>query len=227
MGRFTRSGLVLGAAALLIAGGGAYDAFASSGGGTITVCVNHDGGTLYKARKCANRDKQLSWNKQGLPGATGPRGPVGATGAKGPVGATGPQGPVGATGAKGPVGDTGPQGPIGPQGLKGDTGDRGPSDAFTKRGGPPTDLAVPAGNYFVIAKASVANANTLTRCDLTGGTDADATFGSIESTGHTQETLVATIVTHFDAPGTIHWSCSSGFSANQAVVNAIQVGAIH
>jgi Collagen triple helix repeat (20 copies) len=173
------------------------------------VCVNHHGGTLYRARKCANHDTQLSWNKQGLPGSPGPQGPVGATG---------PQGPVGATGLQGPVGATGPQGA---------TGDRGPSDAFTKRGGPPVDLAVPAGNYFVIAKATVGSANALTRCDLTGGTDADATFGSVESTGHTQETLIATIVTHFDAPGNIHWSCSSGFTANQAVVNAVQVGAVH
>ncbi len=202
MGRLRRSALGLGAATLLIAGSGAY-ALAASGGETITVCVNHSSGTLYKARKCARHDTQLSWNKQGSPGATGPQGPIGMPGQQGPPGATGPQG------------------------LKGDAGDRGPSDAFTKRGGPPTDLAVPAGDYFVIAKATAFNGNTATRCDLTGGTDADATFGSIEPTGHTQETLVATMVTHFDAPGTIHWSCSSGFSANQAVVNAIQVGAIH
>jgi hypothetical protein len=199
MGRLRRSGLVLGTAALLVAAGGAY-ALASSGGQTITVCVKHNGGTLYQAHKCANHDKQLSWNKQGSPGATGTRGPAGATG---------------------------PQGPQGPQGDTGATGDRGPSDAFTQRGNPPMDLDVPAGNYFVIAKATVFNANTNARCDLTGGTDADATFGSIESTGHTQETLIATTVTHFDAPGTIHWSCSPGFSANQGVVNAIQVGAIN
>jgi hypothetical protein len=123
------------------------------------------------------------------------------------------------------AGPEGLRGATGPQGLKGDMGDRGPSNAFTKRGGPPVEVVVPAGDYFVIAKPVVGNANTLTPCDLTGGTDADATFG--ESTGPTQETLVATTVTHFDAPGTLHWSCSSGFAANQAVVNAIQVGAIN
>ena len=71
--------------ALLVAGGGAY-ALASSGGGTITVCVSHKGGALYRAKKCAKHDKQLSWNKQGPQGATGPRGLQGAPGTPGTPG---------------------------------------------------------------------------------------------------------------------------------------------
>lgn len=94
MGRLSRFGLVLGAAGLLIVGGSAY-ALGSSGGGRITVCVRHNGGALYKARKCAKHDTTVTWNKQG---------PMGATGRGGPPGATGQQGPKGDTGAPGPAG---------------------------------------------------------------------------------------------------------------------------
>jgi hypothetical protein len=84
MGRLSNSaGPLVAIAAILIAGGGAY-ALASSRGSTITVCVNHKHGTLYKAKKCSRRDKKLSWNKQGR---TGPRG---ATGLQGVQGSTGP-----------------------------------------------------------------------------------------------------------------------------------------
>jgi len=72
----------------------------------------------------------------GLTGATGVQGPVGATGAgatgvQGPIGATGVQGPQGSIGATG-IGETGatgiqgPQGPQGPQGSIGATGVQGP-----------------------------------------------------------------------------------------------------
>src|SRR6185312_2150602 len=86
MRRLSKSAATLGAVALLLGGGTAY-ALASSTGATIAVCVKHDGGTLYRAKKCAKHDSRLSWNKQGAPGATG------ATGAQGPKGDTGPQGP--------------------------------------------------------------------------------------------------------------------------------------
>jgi hypothetical protein len=86
MGSLSKSAATLGAAALLLAGGAAY-ALASSSGGTITVCVKHKGGALYKAKRCAKHDKKLTWNKQGAPGETG------ATGPQGPKGDTGPQGP--------------------------------------------------------------------------------------------------------------------------------------
>lgn len=89
MGRLSRSAVLLGVAVLVLTGGGAYALGSSLSGGTITVCVTHKGGALYKAKSCKKHDKKLSWNKQGRPGATG------ATGATGPAGPTGPQGPAG------------------------------------------------------------------------------------------------------------------------------------
>ncbi len=92
MRSLSKSAAALGVAALLLAGGGAY-ALASSTGGTISVCVKHNGGALYEAKKCAKHDQRLSWNKQGPVGATGRTGATGATGLQGPKGDTGPQGP--------------------------------------------------------------------------------------------------------------------------------------
>jgi hypothetical protein len=85
MRHLSKLATAMGAAALLIAAGGGY-AIASSNGGTITVCVHHNGGALYKAHKCARHDNTLRWNEQG---------PVGAVGATGQQGAQGPQGPAG------------------------------------------------------------------------------------------------------------------------------------
>ncbi|HKO26463.1 MAG TPA: hypothetical protein VJU80_03330 [Solirubrobacteraceae bacterium] len=90
MGRSTKAAAAVAGIALLLAGGGAY-ALASSGGRAITVCVKHQGGALYKAKKCAKHDKKLSWNKQGPQGQQGPQGvqgPKGDTGAQGPGGST-------------------------------------------------------------------------------------------------------------------------------------------
>ena len=58
MRHLSKLAAALGAAALLIAAGGGY-ALASSSGGTITVCVRHNGGALYKAGKCAKHDLSL------------------------------------------------------------------------------------------------------------------------------------------------------------------------
>jgi hypothetical protein len=95
-------------AVILAAGGGAYAA--TNAGQTITVCVKHNTGGLYRAGHCARHDKKLSWNAQGPSGAGGPVGPKGNTGAQGPSGAGGPVGPKGDTGAPGPKGDTGSTG---------------------------------------------------------------------------------------------------------------------
>jgi hypothetical protein len=103
MGRFQQLTAALAAAALLIAGGGAY-ALASSSGGTITVCVMHIGGALYKAKTCAKRDSKLRWNNQGAQGVQGVQGPQGAQGVQGV------QGPQGVQGAQGLRGDSGPPG---------------------------------------------------------------------------------------------------------------------
>lgn len=70
--------LVVALLALFVALGSGALAATSGTGGTITVCVSKQGGTLYRAKRCKNHDASLSWNRQGLPGA---RGPAGANGA--------------------------------------------------------------------------------------------------------------------------------------------------
>ena len=75
---------------------GSAHAATTGGGSTITVCVQHKGGGLYRAKRCARRDSKLSWN------ARGPQGLAGAPGLQGGTGAVGAQGPVGpSTGAAG------------------------------------------------------------------------------------------------------------------------------
>jgi len=216
-------------AALLVVGGGAY-ALASAKSQTITVCVKHQGGIIYQAPRCAKHDKKLSWST--APAAVkATQGVAGATGSQGPQGDTGPQGPAGATGPQGP------QGPAGTNGTNGLPGERGPSDAYTAGNGTssgsttPVDISVPAGSYFVIAKATITSASvptTNTECDLSGGTGSDETFGSVDENTHPTETLVATMVTTFSAPGTIQWTCNTNLVAiSHAVMNAIQVGTVH
>jgi len=95
--RFSGVALGVGVAALLLAALGAY-ALASSGGATITVCVEHEGGALYSAKKCARHDRKLSWNRQG------PAGPAGQSGPAGPQGAQGREGDQGRQGTQGPPG---------------------------------------------------------------------------------------------------------------------------
>jgi hypothetical protein len=93
MGHLSRSAAALGVVVLLVVGSGTY-ALASSSGGTITVCVSRHGGALYKAKKCAKRDKRLSWDQVGR---VGRKGATGAAGAPGPAGSQGPAGPSTAT----------------------------------------------------------------------------------------------------------------------------------
>src|SRR5215475_14160441 len=77
-------------AALIVAvSGGAYAATNGSSGGTIRACVRRKGGTLYVARRCARRDRHLTWSIEG------PRGPAWARGAAGAGGSAGPPGPSG------------------------------------------------------------------------------------------------------------------------------------
>jgi hypothetical protein len=81
--------VALGVVAVLAAGGGAYAA-TSNNAGTITACVQHGGGTIYRARHCARHDQTLRWNAIGRRGATGSRGPIGPPG----IGTQGPAGPT-------------------------------------------------------------------------------------------------------------------------------------
>jgi hypothetical protein len=100
MGHLSKVTAAVGIAALLIVAGGAY-ALASSGHGTISVCVKHGGGTLYRARTCAKRDKTLTWNKQGVAGRTGPQGPQGVQGQAGQTGQPGAPGACGGSSSSG------------------------------------------------------------------------------------------------------------------------------
>jgi hypothetical protein len=89
-------------AVILAAGGGAYAA--TSGGRTITACIDHNNGNFYRAHNCARHDRKLSWNAQGR---TGSRGRAGAKGDTGPQGSQGLKGDTGSQGLKGDTGSTG------------------------------------------------------------------------------------------------------------------------
>jgi hypothetical protein len=91
----TTGGLALGVIAIVIAAAGG--AYAADSGGTITVCVSHSGGNLYKANACKKSDKKLSWN------LTGPQGPPGVQGIHGVQGLQGIQGKQGEPGPAGPA----------------------------------------------------------------------------------------------------------------------------
>ena len=102
--RFSRRFVLLGVAALALAGSFAYASIPDSDG-TIHACLLK---SLEQVRiidpskqQCRANETPLSWNQTGPKGATGPRG---ATGPTGPRGATGPTGARGATGPQGPAG---------------------------------------------------------------------------------------------------------------------------
>jgi hypothetical protein len=75
----TRAGMaaicaVAALAFVVIAGGVTYAATKPAPATTITACVHHSGGGLYKAAKCAKGDSSLTWNVKGQAGPTGPAG---------------------------------------------------------------------------------------------------------------------------------------------------------
>lgn len=93
--------IAIGALAIVVAA--AATAYGAGGsGGTITACVTHSSGALYKAKKCAKGDAKLSWSQVGPQGPQGPRGLQGPQGEKGAPGAPGAKGETGATGPQGP-----------------------------------------------------------------------------------------------------------------------------
>jgi hypothetical protein len=59
------------ALALVVVAGGVTYAATDGGPATITVCVHHSGGGLYKASKCAAHDSSLTWNVKGPAGPQG------------------------------------------------------------------------------------------------------------------------------------------------------------
>lgn len=92
--------------------------------------VVYYGGSAWRAI-AANIGQQpdistASWRVFVKAGATGLRGPKGATGARGPQGVAGNTGPQGPQGTAGTDGAQGPQGPAGANGAQGATGPQGP-----------------------------------------------------------------------------------------------------
>ena len=104
------------------------DAGAAAGFGKPTVIVN--AGTALRPSATVTTSgpdtaKVFNFTFNGLQGAKGDKGDIGAPGATGPQGPKGDTGATGATGPQGPKGDTGATGATGPQGPKGDTGAKG------------------------------------------------------------------------------------------------------
>ena len=109
--RLTVRAVLLSAAALAIAAGGAAAALdAAFADGVVNACRHKSGYLLVPSagKACKKSEQALSWNVKG------PAGPAGPAGAAGPAGPQGPQGDAG------PAGPQGPQGPAGPPGSGGE-----------------------------------------------------------------------------------------------------------
>jgi hypothetical protein len=112
------------AAAFLALGGGAYAASSLVGrDGTINGCVTRSGTVrvLAPGKKCAKREKALSWSQ---------RGPQGTTGLQGQQGGQGPKGDPGVPGQDGPPGSNGTAGTNGAPGTAGTNGAPGTARAY-------------------------------------------------------------------------------------------------
>lgn len=144
--------LTAGIAAGLVAGGAGV-AVAVADDAQITACVGVDGvlrvpgpieetmlrpvpTTSPTVSTCPSGYREITWNKTGPQGATGPQGEQGLPGDQGPAGAKGEPGPQGAAGPQGEKGLTGEQGDPGPQGLTGAKGDPGPQGLTGAKGEP-------------------------------------------------------------------------------------------
>lgn len=87
---------------------------------TLTGCLSSTTGLLTQITEgksprgaCLFGQEQVTFNRVGPRGATGPQGEAGPQGPAGPAGETGPQGPAGPQGAPGPKGDAGSPGTTG------------------------------------------------------------------------------------------------------------------
>ena len=156
-------------------------------------------------------------------GARGPAGPQGPQGTPGPTGPPGPQGIEGPTGSQGPQGLPGPTGPPGAQGPKGDKGDKGdpgPSDSFYSYTDDTTietttiveetervleSLALPAGNYVLVAHAEISTAGHHTRCLFTPSNTGSERVAAPESGVYDAITMVDTVT--LSSPQTVRFSC--------------------
>ena len=73
--------MVVALIALIVALSGTSYAIGRASSGTITACQNKTTGALAIKKKCSKKEKSVSWNQSGPPGATGATGAPGATGA--------------------------------------------------------------------------------------------------------------------------------------------------
>ena len=120
----------------------------------IMSCVSTSSGAVRIVSSSSacdpNTETFVQWNRQGVPGLTGPAGAQGVPGAQGPQGATGNQGPQGIPGSPGATGPAGPAGPLGAAGPAGSPGPAGPAGVTGATGatGPagPVGAAGPAGS---------------------------------------------------------------------------------
>src|ERR1700730_16479803 len=123
-------------------------------------------GTMGPAGPAGPAGPQGPSGMNGMPGQPGPQGPPGPNGQTGATGPQGMQGPKGDTGATGPAGGQGAKGDTGATGATGPTGSPGTaslSPVFTvhelglglraNSSVPLLQLQLPAGNYWVSAKA--------------------------------------------------------------------------
>ena len=87
-----RPGTILGLIALAVAGASFAIAANPSADGTVTACVNKKTKVIRLASakgRCKARERKLSWNQRGVPGAPGQNGAPGQDGADGQNGAAG------------------------------------------------------------------------------------------------------------------------------------------
>ena len=141
-------GLVLGAAALAVAGNS----------GAIYACVNNDSGTVKivaEGTDCNENWTLTSWNQQGVPGTDGAQGPAGDDGADGADGAQGSAGDDGADGADGAQGSAGDDGADGADGAQGPASGAvsqvvtGSSSAFLSTAVCPAGTFAIGGGFFM------------------------------------------------------------------------------
>lgn len=189
----------------VVAAGGGYAL--ASGSGTITVCVSHKGGALYKASKCKKHDNKLSWNQKG------------------------PQGPTGATGAQGIRGIQGIQGIQGPQGPSNGFAHAGSTVAVGTSTTTVNSLTLPAGSYMLIGRAleydnGASGTNLI--CDLLNPSSSSLDRGqTLLTVGQfINATMVAPITLASGATVTIGCSSASTAEVFDSHLVAIQLGSV-
>lgn len=142
------------AALALVGATGVAAGSTSSGPDVITACSSKNQFRIIDTsagERCKAGETELTWNREGRPGATGVAGPQGTPGPQGPAGAPGPagaQGPAGMPGdrgERGPQGDPGMPGEAGPQGVPGAVGAQGPK-GDKGDAGPPGEALVASGS---------------------------------------------------------------------------------